>query len=350
VEDTEMTSKLYYPIFSKIKYTHRPCYSEDINWEPDLSPDEVLDYKDDIFKAVDMESEHFGRRRDLMKDFRPDHNPMGRNFASKVLSAIPTVEVIKGRMYGVTEVELSKPLTADEIASLKNYITAELSDPLTKGFEKNPIHTRYGELTVSFWLPDRDNYILTQSELNQLTEKLYYPIVPLIRYTDRWDEYDDELGWSDSDQLSPEELVRYKDDIFKAADMEIENGGKWRNLMRDFDPYKNPAGHAIAAKVLTAYPTVEVINGKVYGMTELQLCKPLTTEETASLKDYIFGELNFAFSPGFEFSPIYTQDGEIAITLWIKENHIQTQSEINEMHPRQDIQEFSDGSMQPPSM
>ena len=61
--------------------------------------------------------------------------------AAKLMSAVWTVEEVDGRLLGRIDCHLKEPLTAEEMADLREEIIGQCSDGLGEGFEQRPIST-----------------------------------------------------------------------------------------------------------------------------------------------------------------------------------------------------------------
>ena len=68
--------------------------------------------------------------------------------ADKLMSAVWTVEDIDGKLLGRIDCHLKEPLTAEEMADLREEILGQCSDGLGEGFEQRPIDTDEGDLYV----------------------------------------------------------------------------------------------------------------------------------------------------------------------------------------------------------
>lgn len=69
----------------------------------------------------------------------------------KIYSMKPTVEVWRGELWGVLEVESLNQLSEREIEAVKEYWEGQESDGWGEGFEQRGIKIPEGELYVSFW-------------------------------------------------------------------------------------------------------------------------------------------------------------------------------------------------------
>ena len=80
-----------------------------------------------------------------------------------IYSMKPTVEVWRGELWGVLEVESHNQLSEREIEAVKAYWEGQESDGWGEGFEQRGIKIPEGELYVSFW-NSGDEFFLTTEE------------------------------------------------------------------------------------------------------------------------------------------------------------------------------------------
>lgn|GEM_PF-2359201 len=101
-------------------------------------------YKDEILAALEKEMHPEERERGLAKYLDSD-------LAAKVSYIWPSVEVWNDELYGVIDIRPSADLSSAELVDLTDWCESQLSDGLGEGFEQRPVHTRDGDLYVSFW-------------------------------------------------------------------------------------------------------------------------------------------------------------------------------------------------------
>ena len=90
--------------------------------------------------------------------------------ADKLMSAVWTVEDMDGRLLGRIDCHLKEPLTAEEMADLREEILGQCSDGLGEGFEQRPIETDEGDLYVSYWNSSDNYFLCTEDELDEHLE------------------------------------------------------------------------------------------------------------------------------------------------------------------------------------
>lgn len=84
--------------------------------------------------------------------------------SEKLTSAVWSVELHGGRLFGRIDCSLKEALTAEETEALRGWLIGQCSDGLCEGFEQQPIDTMDGELFVSFWNSGDDYAMMTEDE------------------------------------------------------------------------------------------------------------------------------------------------------------------------------------------
>lgn len=102
---------------------------------------------------------------------------------SKVVSAVPSVEICGNKLCGCLTVELKETLLDDEQTVLCNYISGQYSDGWGEGFEQREIDVGDGKLYVHFW-QDHDfelkRDVPDMTEFNKLLNRPKKPKMQLI--------------------------------------------------------------------------------------------------------------------------------------------------------------------------
>lgn len=111
---------------------------------------------------------------DALKEYTAnDENDMAAYYneddgiKEKLTSAVWSVELHGGRLFGRIDCSLKEPLTTEETERLREWITGQCADGLGEGFEQQPIDTMDGELFVSFWNSGADYAMMTESEFDE---------------------------------------------------------------------------------------------------------------------------------------------------------------------------------------
>ena len=110
---------------------------------------------------------------DALKEYTAnDENDMAAYYneddgvSEKLTSAVWSVELRGGRLFGRIDCSLKEALTAEETEALRDWLMGQCSDGLGEGFEQQPIDTMDGELFVSFWNSGDDYAMMTESEFD----------------------------------------------------------------------------------------------------------------------------------------------------------------------------------------
>jgi len=183
-----------------------------------------------------------------------------------------------------------------------------------------------------------------------MTEKLYYPVNATMYFNDNTDRYGDRIY--DPEEIDQVEAAEYLPEVFLAVALDNKRHLNERGLMDYFWTENKAVEQAVNNKVVSAMPSVEEINGKLYGVTELELREPLTPAELSALKDYITGQMADGYGESFEQREIKTHDGELYISFWSSgaDYFVNTQQEFNQRISSETGHTLNDGFIQPPSM
>jgi hypothetical protein len=123
------------------------------------------------------------------------------------------------------------------------------------------------------------------------------------------------IGGQSGGLSRPAEAVAYEDAILAAIAKEnrfFENDRGLAEYIHD---------EALNKKVYSLYPSVEIVDGELWGVMTAGLTEPLSGEETAELLDYVCGQNSDGYGEGLEQRPIKTPDGEIYVSFWNHENY-----------------------------
>lgn len=125
-----------------------------------------------------------------------------------------------------------------------------------------------------------------------------------------------EYGMEDNPmEITSEEAVAYENAILAAIAKENRHFENDRGLAEYI------LDEALNQKVYSLYPSVEIVDGELWGVMTAGLKESLSGEETAELLDYVTGQNSDGYGEGFEQRPIKTQDGEIYVSFWNSENY-----------------------------
>lgn len=125
-----------------------------------------------------------------------------------------------------------------------------------------------------------------------------------------------EYGLEDNPvEITPAEAVAYEDAILAA----IAKENRFFKNDRGLAEYIHD--EALNKKVYSLYPSVEIVDGELWGVMTAGLTEALSGEETAELLDYVVGQNADGYGEGLEQRPIKTPDGEIYVSFWNHENY-----------------------------
>lgn len=119
----------------------------------------------------------------------------------------------------------------------------------------------------------------------------------------------------DREDISPREAVAYEDQILAAIAKENRHFENDRGLAEYIHD------EALKEKVYSLIPSVEVVDGELWGVMTAGLKEPLSGEETAELLEFVTGQASDGYGEGFEQRPINTPDGEIYVSFWNDKNY-----------------------------
>ncbi len=173
-----MQMKFYSPLTADF-FPNEPDYGDEFYDEYEGCPldgHDLLQYADAVDEAVKKDIADFNG--DLMQYYREDDS-----VRSKVVSAVPSVEICGNKLCGCLNVELRESLNEGEQAALCDYISGQYSDGWGEGFEQREIDVGDGKLYVHFW-QDHDfelkRDVPDMTEFNKLLNRPKKPKMQLI--------------------------------------------------------------------------------------------------------------------------------------------------------------------------
>ena len=173
-----MEMKFYSPLTAEF-FPDEPDWEDESYNEYEGYPmdgHDLLQYADAVDEAVKKDIADFNG--DLMQYYHEDDS-----VRSKVVSAVPSVEIRGNKLCGCLTVELKETLLDDEQTVLCNYISGQYSDGWGEGFEQRDIRVDDGTLAVHFW-QDHDFELKRDvpdiTEFNKLLNRPKKPKMQLI--------------------------------------------------------------------------------------------------------------------------------------------------------------------------
>ena len=165
----------------------------------------------------------------------------------------------------------------------------------------------------------QDSFSVSPPPLQTL--KLYMPMTATY-----YDEDDPEQDIT----MDSREAAQYAPQIINALQSErrwLENEDPEeaeRGLMAYFD-----GSDAVNEKVVSFFPSVEEVDGRLYGVAVRQLKEALTPGEMAELKEYCSCQYADGWGEGYEQRPRRTSYGELYVSFWqAKDFFILTKEEM----------------------
>lgn len=111
---------------------------------------------------------------DALKEYLAnDENDMAAYYneddgvSEKLTSAVWSVEMHSGRLFGRIDCSLKEALTEEETETLRDWLIGQCSDGIGEGFEQQSIDTMDGKLFVSFWHSGDDYAMMTEDKFNE---------------------------------------------------------------------------------------------------------------------------------------------------------------------------------------
>ena len=141
-----------------------------------------------------------------------------------------------------------------------------------------------------------------------MEQKLYSPTFSKI-----WGY--DSRGNDTTTEISQYDAADYIGEIKSMVFKENEYFDSPRGLMEYYD-----ADDSVNKKVTSFFPNIEVINGQLWGVAEIEVTEPLLPQEMALLKDYAIGQYADGWGEGFEQRDIDVDDGNLNVSFWSSDN------------------------------
>ncbi len=143
------------------------------------------------------------------------------------------------------------------------------------------------------------------------TELKTVRLISPLQITTYEPEYDDQYD------ISARQAAKYADIINGRIAAYIMDEEKERGLMHWRDE-----GDSVNNKVYSAFPSVEIIDGELKGVTTLRVRGELDNNELRELRNYLTGQYSDGWGEGFEQQEIKTGDRdcpEIYVSFWNSE-------------------------------
>ena len=162
--------------------------------------------------------------------------------------------------------------------------------------------------------------------------RFYSPVQGIIDYDFNKDmDYDsyfdedamEELEEIDFEHLAAEDIVDYQREINQAIRKEWDyETDEDMGLMHYFAYGSREIHKNLLKKVTAAYPRIETVGEKAYGVMVCDIEKPLTDQEIKILKDYFSGQYSDGWGEGFSQRGIETSYGVLYLDFWSDDFYI----------------------------
>lgn len=142
------------------------------------------------------------------------------------------------------------------------------------------------------------------------TMRIFFPL-KIITYPK--DEYGMVVNYAVD--ITPAEAVNYEDAILAAIAKENRHFENDRGLAEYIHD------EALNKKVYSLYPSVEIVDGELWGVMTARLNESLSGKETEELLDFVTGQNSDGYGEGLEQGPVKTSEGDIYVSFWNHENY-----------------------------
>jgi len=120
-----------------------------------------------------------------------------------------------------------------------------------------------------------------------------------------------EQEYDDPQPLDGSDLVEFQTDILCGIEDEQLPDDEGRGLMTYFD-----GSDSVNEKVVSLFPTVELVGSELYGVAVCQIREALTPDELRELKEYCQSQYNDGWGEGFAQRPRRTEHGDLHVSFW----------------------------------
>ena len=168
--------------------------------------------------------------------------------------------------------------------------------------------------------------------------KFYSPVQGIIDYDFNKDmEYDayfdeyciEDLEKKDFDYLTGEDITVYEEYINQMIEKDLKKElDEGMGLMQYFNYGSREIYKDLLEKVTAAYPRIETVGDKAYGVMVCDIEKPLADQEIEILKDYFNGQYSDGWGEGFSQRGIETSYGVLYLDFWSDDFYIETEDEL----------------------
>ena len=292
-----------------------------------------LNYLNELCMTVRKFDEDKMKRLEMAAEFVGAGTIMDATYIATHLSEFEIVpDVHNDEEYGRFLVEKSGMFNVDDVL-LPHIRYADFAADKRQGALEESGYVSGGFVGTNTALETFLNYRGEYADLLERNEENY----KLLRFYNPLSAFMYEDGVGEEEPVWEDTLVEYEPEILKAIKESFCTGEESRGLMHYFGRDKE-----VAAKVLSAFPTVKVVQGELYGVLECRIREPLTEREMKVLKDYWTGQMSDGWGEGFEQHPIVVDDGELYVSFWSSRKSWELMTEEEFMG--EELQEQAQGS------
>ena len=162
--------KLYCPMTGELfeQETEADWYEDVSDVAYQLDGKDLSAYTELIQEALDREMDYPERTARGLMEYYHGEDGVDRKVRSMTVKA----EEINGTLYGVGVCQVDGTLTQEELLTLKDYFTGQMSDGFGEGFEQRPLQTGAGELYVHLWQSNDRYFVRTGQEMEKSAQRV----------------------------------------------------------------------------------------------------------------------------------------------------------------------------------
>lgn len=132
-------------------------------------------------------------------------------------------------------------------------------------------------------------------------------------------------GYDGPEFLNGDELAEFQVMILHGIEDSRRPEEEQRGLMADFD-----GSDAVNEKVVSVFPSVEEVDGELYGAAVCRVTSTLSADELAELKEYCQCQYNDAWGEEFAQRPCRTRLGDLCVSFYVdSSDSILTKEELD---------------------
>ena len=211
------------------------------------------------------------------------------------------------RMYDVLPESVQTPKQYAEYIMQKENIYADpqLEDYIDlDSFGEDRIE-HDGAVQTVYGLVVCENHRIHQLPEYKEQTRLFSPLTATFYHKNEYGEVS-----NDFEEFSQVDLCAYEEDIADQIEMSKLDSEGERGLAVYLE------NKLMARKINSLNPTVEILNGQLWGVLEVESYGILSEAELEFVKSYWSGQASDGWGEGFEQCPISLQDGELYVSFW----------------------------------